>query len=398
MGDGAAMQLGQRRRVARRPARRRRQARDRSTGSKQVGCGEPTVNYKLRDWLFSRQRYWGEPFPIVYDEHGADRAARVDAAGRAARDHDFEPATSDDPDALPEPPLARAPTGSRSSWTSGAWAGRRRRSTARYCARRTRCRNGRARAGTTCATSTPTNEDASSIPRSSAYWAGPATATARRGRLVDLYVGGVEHAVLHLLYARFWHKVLFDLGHVSTVEPFQRLVNQGMIQAAPTPTPRRYVEATEVVERDGAFLFDGEPVTREFGKMGKSLKNVGHARRHLRRVRRRHVAAVRDVRRARWTRRGRGTPPTSWACYRFLQRLWRNVVDEETGAVRVPTTTPTTRPAACCTARSRRCATTWRRLRFNTAIARLIECNNHLTPGGRRATVPRRVRSSSRSC
>src|SRR5947207_6953227 len=92
---------------------------------------------------------------------------------------------------------------------------------------------------------------------------------------VDLYVGGVENAVLHLLYARFWHKVLFDLGHVSTVEPFQKLVNQGMVVAAAYADERgMYVEASEVVERDGEFFFEGAPVNRELGKMGKSLKNA----------------------------------------------------------------------------------------------------------------------------
>ena len=93
--------------------------------------------------------------------------------------------------------------------------------------------------------------------------------------LVDLYVGGVEHAVLHLLYARFWHKVLYDLGHVSTPEPFQRLFNQGYI-LAPAYLDERgaYVDAERVEERDGGFFFEGKPVTREMGKMGKSLRNA----------------------------------------------------------------------------------------------------------------------------
>src|SRR6059058_2435896 len=92
---------------------------------------------------------------------------------------------------------------------------------------------------------------------------------------VDLYVGGVEHAVLHLLYSRFWHKILFDLGHVSTPEPFQRLFNQGYILAAAF-TDRRgaYVPADEVQDASGgAFSWRGQEVTREYGKMGMSLKN-----------------------------------------------------------------------------------------------------------------------------
>ena len=92
---------------------------------------------------------------------------------------------------------------------------------------------------------------------------------------VDLYVGGVEHAVLHLLYSRFWHKVLFDLGHVSTAEPFKRLINQGYIQAAAFQDEREiYVDAAPVEgDAQSGFTFDGTPVTRSFGKMGKSLKN-----------------------------------------------------------------------------------------------------------------------------
>src|SRR3954452_665231 len=93
--------------------------------------------------------------------------------------------------------------------------------------------------------------------------------------LVDLYVGGVEHAVLHLLYARFWHKVLYDRGVLSTEEPFQRLFNQGYILAAAYVDERgTYLEATEVEERDGEFFFEGRRVQRESGKMGKSLRNA----------------------------------------------------------------------------------------------------------------------------
>ncbi len=110
-------------------------------------------------------------------------------------------------------------------------------------------------------------------PALEAYWMGPRTAGDVGG--VDLYVGGVEHAVLHLLYARFWHKVLFDLGHVSSEEPFRRLVNQGYISAyAYTDARGFYVPAAEVVERDGGFFHEGNPVDREYGKIGKSLKNM----------------------------------------------------------------------------------------------------------------------------
>ncbi|MDQ7087546.1 MAG: hypothetical protein Q9Q13_06665 [Acidobacteriota bacterium] len=114
----------------------------------------------------------------------------------------------------------------------------------------------------------PRNDSRLVDPEKERYWMG------ERG--VDLYVGGVEHAVLHLLYARFWHKVLYDLGHVSTPEPFGRLFNQGYILAWAYQDERGvYVPAAEVEEReDGTYLWQGKPVTRHYGKMGKSLKNA----------------------------------------------------------------------------------------------------------------------------
>ena len=119
----------------------------------------------------------------------------------------------------------------------------------------------------------PTNDEAFVDPANERYWMGPSADRPLGG--VGLYVGGVEHAVLHLLYARFWHKVLFDLGYLCSSEPFHRLVNQGMLQLpAYTNAEGFYVEAAEVEERDGEFYLDDEPVRQEFGKIGKSLKNV----------------------------------------------------------------------------------------------------------------------------
>ena len=152
---------------------------------------------------------------------------------------------------------------------------------------------------------------------------------------VDLYVGGVEHAVLHLLYARFWHKVLYDLGHVSTIEPFGRLFNQGYIQAhAYTDERGVYVEAADVVERDGGYWLDDQPVNREYGKMGKSLKNVVTPDDMYR-----DYGA--DTLRLYEMFMGPLDASRPWSTadvagvHRFLQRLWRNVVDEDTGAVHV---------------------------------------------------------------
>jgi leucyl-tRNA synthetase len=170
--------------------------------------GKKTINYKLRDWLFSRQRYWGEPFPIIW---------KKDAAGNLYHEALPEsslpvlPPTLEDykPTATGEPPLARAkdwgnlPDGSvRETNTMPQWAG-----SCWYYLRYLDAKNNSVFVG----------KDVEN------YWMGKKSAG------VDLYVGGTEHAVLHLLYARFWHKVLFDLGHVSTPEPFFKLVNQGMV-------------------------------------------------------------------------------------------------------------------------------------------------------------------------
>ena len=199
---------------------------------------------------------------------------------------------------------------------------------------------------------------------------------------VKLYVGGVEHAVLHLLYARFWHKVLFDLGHVSTPEPFQRLFNQGYIQA-PAFTDARglYVEASEVVEQDGTFTYQGEEVFREFGKIGKSLKNMVTPDDMCN-------AYGADTFRLYEMSMGPLDASRPWetravvGSQRFLQRLWRNVVDEETGEVHV-----VDEPADEVTRRLLHktidtVRTDMENLRANTSIARLIELNNHVVRTG----------------
>ncbi len=153
---------------------------------------------------------------------------------------------------------------------------------------------------------------------------------------VDLYVGGVEHAVLHLLYSRFWHKVLFDLGHVSSEEPFRRLYNQGYIQAyAYTDARGVYVNAEKVVETSpGTYVFDGVPVSREYGKMGKSLNNV---------VTPDVMCEMYGADTFRMYEMSMGPLDESrpWqtrdvvGAQRYLQRLWRLVVDEHTGEVLV---------------------------------------------------------------
>jgi leucyl-tRNA synthetase len=237
------------------------------------GAGEATVTYKLRDWLFSRQRYWGEPFPIVYavdgDDAGLPRAVPESLLPVVLPEvDDYSPKTFPDDDltSAPEPPLSRA-----TEWTTveldlGDGPRRYRRETntmpnwAGSCWYHLRYLD-------------PHDDERFVDPELERYWMGPRGEGDVGG--VDLYVGGVEHAVLHLLYARFWHKVLFDLGYVSSEEPFRRLVNQGYISAyAYTDERGFYVPAAEVEERDGQFFFEGEPVNREYGKIGKSLKNM----------------------------------------------------------------------------------------------------------------------------
>ena len=169
---------------------------------RRVGTGR--VNYKLRDWLFSRQRYWGEPFPIVW-ENGAHRA--IDAAELPLVQPELEDFK---PTGTGEPPLAKAidwvrysEAARRETNTMPQWAG-----SCWYYLRYCDAANGARFVGV----------------EAEKYWMD----TGKPGG-VDLYAGGTEHAVLHLLYARFWHKVLFDLGHLSTPEPFQKLVNPGMV-------------------------------------------------------------------------------------------------------------------------------------------------------------------------
>lgn len=358
------------------------------------GHGEGAVTYKLRDWLFSRQRYWGEPFPIVYDEHGPVVLPESMLPVTLPEIPDFEPKTSDDPDALPEPPLARA-----SGWVEveldldgPAWAGYG--GGPKVYVRET---NTMPQWAGSCwyylRYLDPTNEDRLVDPSVEREWAqGARAGGGSKVGLVDLYVGGVEHAVLHLLYARFWHKVLYDLGHVSTPEPFQRLVNQGYI-LAPAYTDERgvYVEASEVEERDGAFFHRGRPVTREYGKMGKSLKNV---------ITPDDLCAEYGADTLRLYEMFMGPLDASrpWntsdivGVYRFLQRLWRNVVDEDTGDVVVgdDAADDETRRVLHRTIAAVR--DDMESLAFNTAIARLFELNNRLTQVvQQRGRAPREV-------
>ena len=217
-----------------------------------------------------------------------------------------------------------------------------------------------------------------------------------RPRGVDLYVGGVEHAVLHLLYARFWHKVLYDYGITSTTEPFGRLFNQGYILAdAFTDARGMYVPAAEVTTSPDGWMHDGQPVTRRAGKMGKSLKN-GISPDDI------YDAYGADTLRLYEMAMGPLDGDRPWhtddivGMHRFLQRLWRLIIDEGTGETRV-TAAPSpdiTAAAALDIATARLLHRTiaavredFAVLRFNTAIARIITLTAHASrlPGVPRA-------------
>ena len=346
----------------------------------EAGFGRPTVNYRMRDWLFSRQRYWGEPIPIVFDDFGPvalpedmlplELPELTDWAPRAlARDSE------------PEPPLGRV-----TEWvgveldlgegprhyrrelnTMPQWAG--------SCWYYLRYLD-------------PRNDDTLVDPEVERYWMADPEPGGVGG--VDLYVGGVEHAVLHLLYARFWHKVLYDLGHVSGPEPFKRLVNQGYIQAYAFKDSRGvYVPAEEVEGTlEKGFEHHGEAVTRELGKMGKSLKNsvtpddmyASYGADTLR-LYEMFMGPI-DQDRPWETRSVVGSQ-------RVLQRVWRNVVDEETDELRISDELPDDGLRRLLHRTIAGVRSDMEGMRFNTAIAKLTELNNELTRRG--AGAPREV-------
>ncbi|MDQ3406046.1 MAG: leucine--tRNA ligase [Actinomycetota bacterium] len=337
------------------------------------GHGRGTVQYKLRDWLFSRQRYWGEPFPIVYDEDGNPVALPESMLPIELPEvDDYSPRTfdPDDADTKPSPPLSRATdwveveldlgdgkkTYRRDTNTMPNWAG--------SCWYQLRYVD-------------PIDNERFCEPENEQYWLGPQSEGDPGG--VDLYIGGVEHGVLHLLYSRFWQKVLFDLGEVSGEEPYRRLFNQGYIQAyAYTDKRGVHVTASEVVERDGKFFFGDEEVKQEYGKMGKSLRNV---------VTPDDMCDSYGADTFRLYEMSMGPMDVSrpWAtkdvigAQRFLQRLWRNIIDEETGTVRVTDVDPDEETLRALHKAIAGVHEDYANLRYNTAGAKLIELNNHIT-------------------
>ena len=285
------------------------------------GTGSAKVNYRLRDWLFSRQRYWGEPFPIVFDGEGNHYPVSESALPVVLPDlEDYTPAVSEDPAPLlgnatdwlnttageagvdpnilpPDTPVTRE-ANTMPGWAGSCWY------EIRYCS--------------------PHCKDRFVDKEAERYWMGNGT---------DLYIGGAEHAVLHLLYARFWHKLLFDLGEVSSNEPFRRLFHQGLLTSfAYQRTNKSLVPSDQVEEQDGAFIETetGEEVQRVVAKMSKSLKNV---------VNPDDVIAEYGADTLRLYEMYMGPLEASapWntrdivGVYRFLQRVWRLCTNDTTG-------------------------------------------------------------------
>ncbi|MFJ4198489.1 leucine--tRNA ligase [Streptomyces sviceus] len=342
------------------------------------GIGEGTVNFRLRDWLFSRQRYWGEPFPIVYDEDGIAHSLPESMLPLELPEvEDYSPRTFDPDDANTEPetPLSRNEDWVNVTLDLGDGRGPR-----RYRRETNTMPNWAGSCWYELRYLDPHNSEQLVDPEIERYWMGPRAGQPHGG--VDLYVGGAEHAVLHLLYARFWSKVLYDLGHVSSAEPFHKLFNQGMIQAFVYRDSRGFpVPATEVEERDGQFFHAGEQVKRELGKMGKSLKNAvtpeAICEEYGADTLRLYEMAMGplDVSRPWDTRAVVGQ-------YRLLQRLWRNIVDEATGEVTVVDTEPDEATLRALHKAIDGVRQDLEGLRFNTAIAKVTELNNHLTKAG----------------
>ena len=342
------------------------------------GLGHGTINYKLRDWGFSRQRYWGEPIPIVFDESGLPIALPDSSLPLVLPETEqFSPRTfdPDDENSNPEAPLDRLDDwinveldldgkGKRAyrrdsnvmpQWAGSCWY------YLRYI--------------------DPVDAPGAMLPSdrvNERYWMGEPSDGNSAG--VDLYVGGVEHAVLHLLYSRFWHKVLYDLGHVSSSEPFHRLFNQGYVQAYSYTDERGiYVEASEVVEKNGMYTYEGKPVTRHLGKIGKSLKNSvspdDMVEEYGADTFRLYEMSMGPLDQAKpWDTRAVA------GVHRLLQRIWRLLVDEETGettvteVAEVPTETLRVLHPTIASVRE-----AMNDLRLNTPIARITELTNHLT-------------------
>jgi leucyl-tRNA synthetase len=302
-----------------------------------AGLGREAVNYKLRDWLFSRQRFWGEPFPILHELDAAGnptgliRAVDVkDLPVDLPHLDDYKPAGAG-PDGLPAPPLAKA----SAEWLYPTIGGKRYR----------RETNTMPQWAGSCWYFLRFID-----PKNNVRFVDPAKE--RAWMPIDLYVGGAEHAVLHLLYSRFWHKVLFDRGHVSTPEPFQKLVNQGMILG----------ENGEKMSKARGNVINPDDVVQEFG--ADSLRLFEMFMGPLEAVKPWSTAGVVGVR-------------------GFLDRVWRLIVDDKAEKLAlnesVQNVAPTVEQSRTLHKTIKQVTGDIQHLQFNTAIARMMEFTNFFT-------------------
>ena len=290
--------------------------------------GARKIQFKLRDWLFSRQRYWGEPFPILWKDGKHFALPESELPLLAPPLEDYKPSGS------PEPILSKAKdwvtlpdgvtreTNTMPQWAGSCWY------YLRYC--------------------DPSNNDRLISKEVEDYW------TSEKPGMVDLYVGGTEHAVLHLLYARFWHKVLYDLGHVKTTEPFQKLVNQGLILG----------EDGQKMSKSRGNVVNPDDVVSEYGADALRLYEMFMG--PLEQVKPWQMKGVEGV-------------------SRFLARVWRLAIDE-TGKVSEKVTA-----AECSDKELRRVVHETikkvgediEKLNFNTAISQMMICTNAFTQAGK---------------
>ncbi len=333
------------------------------------GRGTPKVQYKLRDWLFSRQRYWGEPFPVVHTDDGEAVPLPEDWLPVELPVIDEYKPTDDG-----RPPLARAGEdwlrvelpdgrmGTRETNTMPQWAG--------SCWYYLRYLD-------------PHNDNEAWSQAAEDYW-----------MPVDLYVGGVEHAVLHLLYARFWHKVLYDCGLVHTVEPFSKLFNQGMILAySYRDSAGKYYSPSEVEERDGKFYVEGGSTELEaqVEKMSKSKLNVVNPDDVI-------SAYGADAMRLYELFMGPLEVQKPWqmkdveGVNRFLQRVWRLVVEENSGDLnpKIVDAPASSEPDLERTLHKtiKKVSSDTEALQMNTAIAQMMIFTNQATTS---ATLPKDI-------
>jgi len=289
----------------------------------QKGLGRKAVNYKLRDWLFSRQRYWGEPFPILHEEN-----SRV--FGLTEKDLPLElpevenykpPGTGESPLAnigdwvnvtLPDGSKAKRETNTMPQWAGSCWY------YLRYL--------------------DPNNSQKGWDCEKEKYW-----------MPVDLYIGGAEHAVLHLLYARFWHKLLYDLGYVSTKEPFAKLVNQGMILG----------EDGQKMSKSRGNVVNPDKVIADFGADSMRLYEMFLG----------PLEAIKP-----WSMQG------VQGVYRFLQKTWRMIVDEDTGepVEAIKQTQPDEQTLRLLNQTIKKVGDDIESFGFNTAISAMMIFINHL--------------------